>query len=201
VVEAGQTLWRIARAYGVPLDELARINELADPASLEIGRELLIPGASVPLNVPPYPAPLAGTLPPPGVGLEEPLDWPIADGRVLSGYGAPRGGRSHSGIDIGGAPGQPVLAAGAGLIVYSGSTMRGYGQTIVIDHGGDLRSLYAHNSTLVAREGESVKRGQVIARIGRSGNASAEHCHFEIRRNDVAVDPLPYLQGAAAGTR
>lgn len=196
-VAAGQTLWRIARVYGVDMDELARANGIADPTALAVGQRLLVPGATATRLVPPYPAPLepsraAGTPAASGGFL-----WPVEDGQVLSGFGAPRGGRRHGGIDIGGEPGEPVRAAQSGRVVYSGSTLRGYGRTIILDHGGALRSLYAHNEELVAREGDVVERGQVIGRLGRTGNASTHHCHFEIREHDVPVDPLPYLQGRA----
>lgn len=186
-VAAGQTLWRISRVYRVPLEQLVAVNGLRDPASLSIGQSLFIPGATAIREVP--------------TESSTPFDWPIADGRILSGFGALRGGHRHKGIDIRGSLGQPVRAARKGRIVYSGSTLRGYGKTVIIDHGDDLQSLYAHNSTLLVKTGERVARGQVIARVGRTGNASTEHCHFEIRRHDVAVDPLQHLGGAMGSAR
>ncbi len=186
-VQAGQTLWRISRVYRVPLEQLIAVNGLEDPASLSIGQSLFIPGATAIREVP--------------TRTSTQFDWPIADGRILSGFGVLRGGQRHKGIDIRGKAGQPVRAARNGRIVYSGSTLRGYGKTVIIDHGDDLQSLYAHNSTLLVREGERVARGQVIARVGRTGNASTEHCHFEIRRHDVAVDPLQHMGGAMESTR
>jgi murein DD-endopeptidase MepM/ murein hydrolase activator NlpD len=173
----GQTLWRIARTYGVPLDELARVNGIDDPAVLDAGRSLFVPGATAVLDVPGLPA----------------FVWPVAEGRIISGFGSPRSTHRHKGLDIAGRDEQPVVAAGPGRVVYSGSTMRGYGKTVIIDHGDALRSLYAHNSALLVQVGQWVERGQAIAHIGRSGNASTHHCHFEIHTNDVAVDPLPFL--------
>jgi murein DD-endopeptidase MepM/ murein hydrolase activator NlpD len=202
VAQAGQTLWRIARVYGVSVETLVRANGLDDPSSLEIGQILLVPGATALLDVPAYPAPLDGSSERRASSEEPPrFEWPVADGRILSGYGAPRRGRTHKGLDIGGKRGQPVCAAAAGRVVYSGSTLRGYGKTVIIDHGGELQSLYAHNSDLLAREGQRVDRGQAIARLGRTGNASTEHVHFEVRRNDVPVDPLHYLTRRTEGTR
>jgi murein DD-endopeptidase MepM/ murein hydrolase activator NlpD len=202
VVEAGQTLWRIAKVYEVAVDELARVNGIVDPASLAIGQSLLVPGATEVRDVPPYPAPLAGAPPPPSPGVAGPsFDWPVRGGKILSGYGAPRRTHRHEGLDIRGSRGQPVRAAEAGRVVYSGSTLRGYGKTIIIDHGGGLQSLYAHNSDLLAREGDRVERGQTIARVGRTGNASTDHCHFEIRRRDVPVDPMPYLRRETESAR
>jgi murein DD-endopeptidase MepM/ murein hydrolase activator NlpD len=201
-VEAGQTLWRIARVYGVTLEELTRVNRIDQPTSLEIGRRLLIPGATAVLEVPPYPDPLPGDpVPARASASGRRFLWPVEGGRVLSAFGAPRSTHRHQGIDIAGRPGQPVRAAARGRVVYRGSTLRGYGKTLIIAHDDEVRSLYAHNSVLLVREGQRVQRGQVIARVGRTGNASTEHCHFEIRRNDVPIDPLPYLREERESTR
>ncbi len=186
-VQAGQTLWRISRVYGVPLEELVRVNGLDDPAALDVGQSVFIPGATELLALP--------------SSSSARFDWPVANSRILSGFGEQRGGHRHRGIDLRGNHGQAVRAARDGRVVYSGAGLRGYGKTIIIDHGNDLQSLYAHNSSLVVREGDHVERGQVIARVGRTGNASTEHCHFEIRRHDVAVDPLHHLQGGMESAR
>jgi len=201
VIEAGQTLWRIAKVYEVSLDELSRVNDIDDPTSLAIGRRLFVPGATSLREVPAYPLSMShgervSPRPP-----RSRFDWPVADGRILSGYGVPRRSHRHDGIDIGSKHGEPVRAAQSGRVVYSGSTLRGYGKTIIIDHGKELQSLYAHNSDLVAREGDWVQRGQVVARVGRTGNATTDHCHFEIRRKDVPVDPMPYLTSRTESTR
>jgi murein DD-endopeptidase MepM/ murein hydrolase activator NlpD len=202
VVEEGQTLWRIAKAYGIAEDALARANGIDDPASLAIGQTLLVPGATAVLDVPPYPAPVTGAVSSRSARAGPAhFAWPVSGGRILSGFGAPRRTHRHQGLDIEGRHGEPVRAAESGRVVYSGSTLRGYGRTIIINHGGDMQSLYAHNSNLVAREGDRVTRGQVIARVGRTGNASTEHCHFEIRRSDVPVDPMPYLKRETESTR
>jgi murein DD-endopeptidase MepM/ murein hydrolase activator NlpD len=195
VVERGQTLWRIARAYGVELDELAQINRIEDPTDMKIGLQLFIPRAVAVLDVPP--ADIAAA---PGPG-EADWVWPVPDGPMLSGFGAPRRTHRHKGVDIGGRHGQPVLASRAGRVVYSGSGMRGYGKTIIVDHGDGTSTLYAHNSSLVAADGQRVTRGQRIARVGKTGNASTDHCHFEIRLGDRAVDPLLYLRSQREARR
>ena len=94
-----------------------------------------------------------------------------------------------------------MVAAKSGRVVYSGAGMRGYGKTIILDHGQGYRSLYAHNSALLVRVGQRVDTGQSIARLGRTGNATTDHCHFEIRRNDVPVDPLLYVSPRPGGGR
>ncbi len=204
VVEPGQTLWRIARAYDVPLEELKKVNGIDDVTELEVGRMLVVPGATEKLDVPPYPAPIPGsagasaaaTVALPAGSL---FVWPLG-GEILSYYGEPRRNRRHKGLDIRGRQGQPVVAAGAGRVVYSGNTMRGYGNTVILDHGNGVQSLYAHNSRLLVRVGEFVEQGEAIARVGRTGNATTEHCHFEIRKDRVPVNPLPHLQGNEGGS-
>jgi murein DD-endopeptidase MepM/ murein hydrolase activator NlpD len=194
VVEPGQTLWRIARAYGVPLEELARANGIADPSRVEAGRVLLVPGATHTLEVPPFPAP------PPAERSRDaasptPADtfsWPVPGGRVLSRFGDARRSHRHQGLDIAGTTGERIVAAAAGRVIFSG-TMRGYGRTVILQHAGGYRSLYAHGSKLLVSVGDEVRRGQAVAVIGRTGNATGVHCHFEIRKGQVAVDPLLYL--------
>ncbi len=141
----------------------------------------------------PHPAPLAGrTLATAGATA---FVWPLSGGRVLSRFGEPRRTHRHQGLDIGGDHGQKVVAAAPGRVIYSDDRMRGYGNTVILDHGHGLRSLYAHNSKLLVRFGDQVAGGEPIAVLGRSGNATGEHCHFEIRRDRIPVDPAPYLSG------
>ena len=186
MVVRGDTLTAIARRYGVSVDRLVQDNGLADPDRLELGQRLLLPGLSSPT---PQVAPV----------LTSGLTWPVEGGHVLSAFGAPRGGRSHAGVDIGGKAGQPVLAALQGVVVFTG-TLRGYGNTVILEHGDGLRSLYAHNREITVAEGDAVEQGATIARVGRSGNATTDHCHFEIRRGEMPVDPLPMLSQAHASS-
>ncbi|GFP37835.1 lipoprotein NlpD [Candidatus Hakubella thermalkaliphila] len=120
------------------------------------------------------------------------LAWP-AQGTLTSGFG-PRWGRMHEGIDIAGSHGAPIIAAEDGEVVqvnegYGG----GYGKYVVIYHGGGLSTLYAHNSGNAVSVGEKVKRGQVIAYMGSTGNSTGVHLHFEVRINGVPRAPLEYL--------
>jgi len=194
VVEPGQTLWRIAKAYGVPLDELSAANGIDDPSLLESGRAILIPGAPETLEVAPWPAPLPTS---PGAsryaGITTVFVWPLTGGRVLSSFGERRRTHRHAGLDIAGRHGQKIVAAAPGRVIYSNDRMRGYGNTVIVDHGEGFQSLYAHNSRLLVRAGDEVARGEPIAVVGKSGNATGVHCHFEIRKDRVPVDPLPYL--------
>lgn len=195
VVERGETLWRIARTYEVEMDELARINRIDDPTEIPTGLRLFVPGAEFVRAVPP----VASS----NVALSGTTDWlwPVRNGSLLSGFGESRRTHRHQGIDIRGTHGQPVLASRAGRVVYSGSGMRDYGKTVILDHGDGTSSLYAHNSSLAVRVGQQVRRGERIARVGRSGNASTDHCHLEIRDGNRTVDPMLVLDSGGETRR
>jgi murein DD-endopeptidase MepM/ murein hydrolase activator NlpD len=116
--------------------------------------------------------------------------WPVA-GRLSSPFG-PRWGRLHAGIDIAAPTGTPIAASKAGRVVIS-SWYGGYGNLIVLDHGGGVETWYGHNSVNSAQVGQSVGQGQVIGRVGSTGNSTGPHVHFEIRLNGRPVNPVPYL--------
>ncbi len=116
--------------------------------------------------------------------------WP-AKGSVLAGFSEP----GSKGVDIGGKLGDPVVAAAAGQVLYTGTGIRGFGKLIVIRHEGGFSSVYAHNREILVKEGQSVARGQRIAELGDS-DADRPKLHFEIRKAGKPVDPLRYLPGA-----
>lgn len=126
--------------------------------------------------------------------------WPSASSSLItSGYGRrlhPVLGtyRGHSGLDIGAAYGTNVLAANDGTVIVAGYNSGGYGNYVIIDHGGGYTTLYGHNSSLCVSAGQKVKRGTVIAKCGSTGLSSGPHIHFEIRINGSPVNPLPYVQ-------
>jgi murein DD-endopeptidase MepM/ murein hydrolase activator NlpD len=115
--------------------------------------------------------------------------WPVS-GPVTSGFGW-RWGRMHEGIDIGAACGTPIRAAASGTIVYAG-WMDGYGNIVIIDHGGGMGTAYAHQSAIYVGGG-SVSQGQTIGAVGSTGHSTGCHLHFEVRVNGIPVDPLGYL--------
>jgi murein DD-endopeptidase MepM/ murein hydrolase activator NlpD len=207
VVREGDTLDGLARTQGVPLEDLAEINGLAMDAPLAGGQVIFVlaPEPGVPSQLPP-PGPLLQKVPastaivregPPPATLDEELRWPLAQGRVSSAFGR-RWGRQHEGIDLEAPSGTPVLAAREGRVLYAGNTVRGYGNMVVLQHANDLLTAYAHNSELLVRVGDRVKAGQPIARVGQSGRATAPHLHFEVRRGHVPMNPLRFLESAAA---
>ena len=122
--------------------------------------------------------------------------WPIS-GPITSEFGwrtHPMFGtaRFHSGLDIGGDYGMPIYAAASGTVIYAG-WISGYGNAVIIDHGGGVTTLYGHNDSLNVSEGENVAQGQVIAMCGSTGNSTGPHCHFEVRENGEPVSPYGYL--------
>lgn len=122
--------------------------------------------------------------------------WPL-NGPVTSPYGwrtHPIYGTSrfHSGLDIGGDYGLPIVAAASGVVSHSG-WISGYGYTVIIDHGGGVSTLYGHNEDLVVGVGQSVGQGQTIAWCGSTGNSTGPHCHFEVRINGEVTSPYDYL--------
>jgi murein DD-endopeptidase MepM/ murein hydrolase activator NlpD len=118
------------------------------------------------------------------------LAWPL-QGVLYGRYGV-RAGRRHDGIDIAAPEGTPVLAAGAGTVIYAGE-QAGYGALVILKHEGGLVTLYAHNSRLLVGEGDRVRRGQPIARVGESGRTSGPHLHFEVRDGTRPKNPLLFL--------
>ncbi|MCP5269424.1 MAG: peptidoglycan DD-metalloendopeptidase family protein [Zoogloeaceae bacterium] len=113
--------------------------------------------------------------------------WP-ANGKLLSQFSE----AGSKGIDIGGRAGDPVVAAGEGKVVYSGTGLRGYGKLIIVKHNATFLSAYAHNQNLLVKEGQSVSKGQKIAEMGNT-DADQVKLHFEVRRQGKPVDPLKYL--------
>ncbi|WP_439498454.1 peptidoglycan DD-metalloendopeptidase family protein [Bosea sp. (in: a-proteobacteria)] len=115
--------------------------------------------------------------------------WP-ARGRVIAGYS---GKGANEGINIAVPEGTPVKAAEGGVVAYAGSELKGYGNLVLIRHPNGYVSAYAHNGELNVKRGESVKRGQVVAKSGQTGNVSSPQLHFELRKGASPVDPVPYL--------
>jgi murein DD-endopeptidase MepM/ murein hydrolase activator NlpD len=116
--------------------------------------------------------------------------WPL-NGPVTSGYGS-RWGRMHTGIDIDGYTGQPIVASKGGRVILA-SSYSGYGNTVIVDHGGGISTLYAHMSGFNTSSGAAAGQGQVIGYVGCTGSCTGDHLHFEVRVNGSPVDPMGYL--------
>ena len=135
--------------------------------------------------------------PPPSKGGEARFLWPV-HGRILASYGTGAGGTHNDGINIGAPAGTPVLAAEAGVVAYAGNELRGYGNLLLVKHAGGWMTAYAHNSALLVKRGDRVKRGQEIARVGATGAVGEPQLHFEVRQGTRALDPNDHLPPLAA---
>ncbi len=121
--------------------------------------------------------------------------WPVR-GRVIASYGAKNNGKSNDGINVAVPEGTPVKAAEDGVVAYSGSELKGYGNLVLVRHSNGYVTAYAHASELMVKRGDTIKRGQVIAKSGQSGEVGSPQLHFEIRKGSSPVDPLQFLNGA-----
>lgn len=121
--------------------------------------------------------------------------WPVR-GRVITAYGAKTNGKSNDGINLAVPEGTPIKAAEDGVVAYSGNELKGYGNLVLVRHSNGYVTAYAHASELMVKRGETIKRGQVIAKSGQSGEVGSPQLHFEIRKGSSPVDPLKFLNGA-----
>ena len=185
-VRNGETLYSIARRYGLTIKDLAAWNRLGDGTLINVNQRLRLspPGSAVSSSG----VPQRSVEPPPR------WQWPVS-GEVLSRYGdSPL---TASGIQIGGRVGEPVRAAAAGQVVYSGSGLIGYGELLIIKHSDNWLTAYGYNQVRMVAEGDRVIAGQQIARMGEGpmpgGTQRRAMLHFEIRRIGQPLDPLTML--------
>jgi murein DD-endopeptidase MepM/ murein hydrolase activator NlpD len=121
--------------------------------------------------------------------------WPVR-GRVIASYGAKTNGKQNDGINVAVPEGTPVKAAEDGVVAYSGNELKGYGNLILVRHANGYVTAYAHASELMVKRGDTIKRGQIIAKSGQTGEVGSPQLHFEIRKGSSPVDPLQFLSGA-----
>jgi murein DD-endopeptidase MepM/ murein hydrolase activator NlpD len=189
-VKPGETLARIAAWYGIEVETLQSANSLTDAATLRGGQYLLIPDARSR-----YRDPEEARIPrTPGNGWrygDGQFIWPIANGATAITQGFRHG--QHMALDIAAEPGTPVYAADTGTVLTAGWSDNGYGYHIVIDHGIDYITLYAHLREYFVKPGDIVKKGDIIGIVGSTGNSTGPHLHFEIRDYGYLIDPLLVL--------
>jgi murein DD-endopeptidase MepM/ murein hydrolase activator NlpD len=121
--------------------------------------------------------------------------WPVK-GRIIAAFGAKSNGAQNDGINLAVPEGTPIKAADDGVVAYAGSELKGYGNLVLIRHSNGFVSAYANASELLVKRGDTIKRGQVIAHAGQTGNVTSPQLHFEIRKGSTPVDPTKYLGGA-----
>ncbi|MFQ5329199.1 MAG: M23 family metallopeptidase [Thermodesulfobacteriota bacterium] len=197
-VGRGETLWRIARAYDVELQEVAEINNIQDARQLRRGQRIFIPGVARVREVKAYSPPKGRSSATQRRKSEGKIRvekgrfaWPLK-GKILSPFGM-RNGRRHNGIDIKGRKEAKIRASADGETVYSGNKISEYGNMVILKHSGNFFTIYAHNSRNLVKEHGRVKKGDVIALVGDTGNATGYHLHFEIRSGKKRRNPLFFL--------
>ncbi len=193
VVGASDTLWGIAVRYDSNVSAIMSANNLTTDR-LRVGQRLrIVPGAEVNATRAASPTPTLSD------AAGAPMVWPLS-GIITSRFGYRQlrvsGSNFHTGLDIDGDTGDPIVAAVAGTVTYSG-WRGGYGYLVVITNG-NTDYYYAHASELLVEEGTQVQVGQLIARVGSTGNSTGSHLHFEVRVDGDPVDPLPILETTAA---
>ncbi|HLA25367.1 MAG TPA: peptidoglycan DD-metalloendopeptidase family protein [bacterium] len=170
VVQPGDTLWSISKRHGLSVDSLVALNRLPSADRLQLGQALLLPRSA---------------------GISPGLAWP-SRGVITSRFGL-RGRRHHHGVDIAAPVGTPIGAAQDGVVQYTG-WRGGYGLLVILDNGGGLTTWYGHASRILVRVGDRVRKGQLVARVGTTGNVTGPNVHFEVRKSNVPLDPLKFLR-------
>lgn len=224
IVRPGETLYSLGRAYEMRPHKIAAYNGLSMNRGLSIGQRVRIPGVGntspvadaaparmperyVASRTPDYLDRRETRLPPAPVLKQETrieridsgsgFRWPVR-GRVISRFGSKPNNTRNEGINIAVPEGTGVRAAEAGVVAYAGNELKGYGELVLVRHQNGWVTAYAHNSELMVKRGDAVRRGDVIARAGKTGSVKTPQVHFEVRQGATAVDPIKYLSSQTA---
>lgn len=218
-VRAGDSLSTIARAFNVSLTELTRTNRIQTPYIIHEGDVLKLPSPR-PEIISPDSKPSAivttrtsartARITPAPTQVQNKAKslsyasvpkrssnkfaWPT-NGRIISSYGAKKGGLRNDGINIAASRGAAVNAAENGVVVYADDQLKGYGNLILVKHESRWMTAYAHMDNMIVRKGDVVKRGQKIGVVGSTGSVDSPQLHFEVRRGTNAINPKLYLAG------
>jgi len=227
-VAAGETLFSLGRKYSLSPYAIAEANGLSRNATLTIGQMVKLPAggslpaapqlaaakpedgaapaktedkiaAAPPSAAEPAPAP-ADTdqlTAAPGDATMPAMRWTVR-GKVISAYGSKPNGLKNEGINIAVPEGTAIRAAEDGVVAYAGNELKGYGNLVLIRHDGGWVTAYAHAKELLVKRGDTVRRGDVIAKAGQTGSVSSPQLHFEVRKGATAMDPLKYLSDTTA---
>ncbi len=201
-VQKGDSLSAIAAKHSVPLDALERANQDILASGIRTGQKLYLPFEDNPEWNQEFfeeessdrevaSAPVAD------ISLGKvPFLWPVK-GTLSSKFGSRymrgRGRHVHEGIDIAARKGTPVKSARSGHVVYATNRIPGYGNMVIVQHAGQLSTVYAHLSKIAVKKGQFVARGQLLGAVGRTGRSTGNHLHFEVRARRQPVDPMPLL--------
>jgi murein DD-endopeptidase MepM/ murein hydrolase activator NlpD len=224
VVAPGETLTKIAHQHGKSIAEVAKANNIPPYSKVSIGDRIIIPGVRIgsakpeaePAGVQSKPAnkALASPGPAQSASVVSPaaettsaessvkaaaeatpgFRWPVR-GRIIAGFGPKPNGQQNDGIDVAVPENTPVKAAEDGVVAYAGNELKGYGNLVLVRHPNGYVTAYAHAKELLVKRGDQIKRGDVIAKSGQSGNVDAPQLHFEVRKGSAPVDPMQFLGG------
>jgi murein DD-endopeptidase MepM/ murein hydrolase activator NlpD len=223
-LKAGESLYSIARQHGVALAELQRVNGITEPTRVRAGTVLSVPGTgSASAEPAPVAAPRTALGAPGTAGQPRMLNspgeqktaaltdrssdatapaselasgrfrWP-ARGRVIASFGKRPDGTHNDGVNIAVPQGTDVHAAENGRVAYAGNELKGYGNLVLIRHDNGWVSAYAHADQVLVKRDDVVKRGQVIAKAGKTGTVDQPQLHFELRQGAKPIDPLPHME-------
>jgi murein DD-endopeptidase MepM/ murein hydrolase activator NlpD len=226
IVAPGETLTKIAHQYGKSIAEIAKANNILPYSKISIGDRIVIPGArissgkpevdqaaaaskptnskAIASNVPTQSAsmvtpsaetPSTDTAAKAAVEATPGFRWPVR-GRIIAGFGPKPNGQQNDGIDVAVPENTPIKAAEDGVVAYAGSELKGYGNLVLVRHPNGYVTAYAHAKELLVKRGDQIKRGDVIAKSGQSGNVDGPQLHFEVRKGSAPVDPMQFLNGA-----
>jgi murein DD-endopeptidase MepM/ murein hydrolase activator NlpD len=226
VVAPGETLTKIAHQYGKSVADIAKANNILPYSKVSIGDRLVIPGVRIssakpeaePAATPAKPTGnkvLASAAPAQSASMVTPspdtpatetaakaaadptpgFRWPVR-GRIIAGFGPKPNGQQNDGIDVAVPENTPIKAAEDGVVAYAGNELKGYGNLVLVRHPNGYVTAYAHAKELLVKRGDQIKRGEVIAKSGQSGNVDAPQLHFEVRKGSAPVDPMQFLNGA-----
>ncbi len=211
----GDSLYGIALQHRISLEELKRANGITDPTKVWAGTVIFVPSQPTPsvnqappqqntvprivqvpsriINAAPEPAKVTPAAnPSPSEAATGKFRWPVR-GRIIAGFGKRPDGSHNDGVNVAVAQGTEVYAAEAGKVAYAGSELKGYGNLVLIRHANGWVSAYAHADQILVRPNDEVRRGQVIARAGKTGAVDQPQLHFELRQGSRPVDPVPHL--------
>lgn len=182
-VTKGETLWQISNRYDIEMDKVIAANKISDVERIVAGQILFIPSEKVPTKT---------ELTVKDNYMKEVFAWPVK-GKVLLNFGDQKGTTSNKGIDIQAKEGSIVLASRSGKVIFADEKVKGYGKTIILDHGDDLQTVYAHNSEISVKIGDEIKQLAPIAKVGSTGRAQTPYLHFEIRKRHRPQNPFYFL--------
>lgn len=221
-VATGETLFSLGRKYALSPYAIAEANDLSRNSTLKVGQTLKLPGKAgvtaeprqaeaapaeetapaktedkIATEQAPAPAETEELAAAPGDASMPAMRWPVR-GKVISAYGSKPNGLKNEGINIAVPEGTPIRAAENGIVAYAGNELKGYGNLVLIRHDGGWVTAYAHASELLVKRGDTVKRGDIIAKAGQTGSVSSPQLHFEVRKGATAMDPVKYLSDSTA---